>query len=106
MWLIYQFELPWRLGICKEYLSMPRAKTPRTTTGTSRIKQVLPTPQFKAVPEPKTEQGNDTPTDVQAEIRRRAYELYQERGCVPGFEHEDWVVAEREVMARYSLQAV
>ena len=85
---------------------MPKAKTPRTSTGTTRIKQALPTPQFKAVSGAKKEFGNAAPVDIQAEIRRRAYELYQERGCIAGYEHEDWVVAEREVLARYSLQTV
>lgn len=91
---------------------MPRTKTPRSATSTSRIKQALPTPQFNAVPEPRIDQRqrkdlrNDSAVDIQAEIRRRAYELYQERGCMPGFEQEDWVVAEREILVRYSLQAV
>jgi Protein of unknown function (DUF2934) len=30
------------------------------------------------------------------EIRRRAYEIYQERGGLPGHELEDWLQAERE----------
>ena len=34
------------------------------------------------------------------EIRRRAYEIYLERGSTPGSESEDWLVAEREVRAR------
>jgi hypothetical protein len=31
------------------------------------------------------------------EIRRRAYEIYLERGSLPGQELEDWVQAEREI---------
>ena len=31
-----------------------------------------------------------------AEIRRRAYEIYQERGGLPGRELEDWIQAESE----------
>jgi len=31
------------------------------------------------------------------EIRRRAYEIYLERGGLPGEELEDWLQAEREV---------
>jgi hypothetical protein len=88
---------------------MPKAKTPRTAS-TTRIKQALPTPEFKPVTEPKKAQPktfhSDAPVDIQAEIRRRAYELYEERGYTPGYEQEDWVVAEREVLARYSLQTV
>jgi hypothetical protein len=82
---------------------MPRAKTPRATT-TTRTK--LATPQFRNEEQSRQDPANDTVVDLRAEISRRAYELYQERGCVPGFEQEDWIVAEREVLARYSLQAV
>ena len=39
-------------------------------------------------------------------IRQRAYQLYQERGYVSGFEQEDWITAEREVLSRHSLQLV
>jgi len=31
------------------------------------------------------------------EIRRRAYEIYLERGVLPGQELEDWLQAEREI---------
>ncbi len=31
------------------------------------------------------------------EVRRRAYEIYLERGGVPGQELEDWFQAEREI---------
>jgi Protein of unknown function (DUF2934) len=31
------------------------------------------------------------------EIRRRAYEIYLERGCLPGQELEHWLQAEREM---------
>jgi Protein of unknown function (DUF2934) len=33
------------------------------------------------------------------EIRRRAYEIYLERGAQPGHELEDWLRAERELTA-------
>ena len=33
------------------------------------------------------------------EIRRRAYEIYLERGAHPGSELEDWLQAEREYVA-------
>ena len=35
--------------------------------------------------------------NLEEEIRRRAYELYLERGSTPGSESEDWLIAEREV---------
>ena len=38
--------------------------------------------------------GNSAP---QEEIRRRAYELYLERGEQPGCDLDDWLQAEREL---------
>ena len=40
------------------------------------------------------------PVNLEDQIRLRAYEIYQERGYVSGNEREDWLTAEREVMAR------
>ena len=61
----------------------------------------------------KKVRGNSKPKDVkasrelqqlddrelQALISRRAYELYQERGCEDGHECEDWLRAERELLS-------
>jgi hypothetical protein len=52
-------------------------------------------------PEPKK---TLPPTDLEVEIRRRAYELYEQRGQTPGHEHEDWLVAEQEVLSRLDQQ--
>jgi len=35
-------------------------------------------------------------------IRQRAFEIYLERGAVPGHEEEDWQQAERELMQSVS----
>jgi len=40
--------------------------------------------------------------ELEAEIRVRAYELYEERGRTPGHEADDWLVAEREIRSRHS----
>jgi hypothetical protein len=48
---------------------------------------------------------NVVPINLDDEIRRRAYELYQQRGSVPGSEAEDWLKAEREVRQRYRQQS-
>ncbi len=37
--------------------------------------------------------------DLRERIANRAYELYLERGCRPGCDLEDWVDAEREILA-------
>jgi Protein of unknown function (DUF2934) len=50
--------------------------------------------------EPGTEtQKQDRLLDSTREdkIRRRAYEIYLERGSEPGGDHEDWLQAEREL---------
>ena len=39
------------------------------------------------------------PAASEQEIRRRAYEIYLERGAQPGCELEDWLQAERELTA-------
>jgi hypothetical protein len=44
---------------------------------------------------------NRAPVNLEDEIRRRAYELYQQRGNAAGSEAEDWLKAEREVRKRY-----
>jgi Protein of unknown function (DUF2934) len=36
-------------------------------------------------------------SDLQEQIRRRAYELYERRGGVEGHELEDWLQAESEL---------
>jgi hypothetical protein len=49
-------------------------------------------------------QVNLVPINLEDEIRRRAYELYQQRGTASGSEAEDWLTAEREVKLRYRQQ--
>ncbi len=73
--------------------------------------EVTVTPAVKAAPEPrkklevvKTEPRRVVPINLEDEIRRRAYELYQQRGAAPGSESEDWLAAEREVRQRYHQQ--
>jgi hypothetical protein len=38
-----------------------------------------------------------TPINLQEEIRDRAYELYEQRGGLDGFDLEDWLQAEAEI---------
>ena len=46
---------------------------------------------------PRTK-GRPASAEVEAEIRRRAYELYEQRGSVNGHELDDWLQAEAEVL--------
>jgi hypothetical protein len=48
---------------------------------------------------------NVVPINLEDEIRRRAYELFQHRGSGSGGEAEDWLTAEREVRQRYRQQS-
>ena len=52
-----------------------------------------------------THQTTKSTGEIQEEIRRRAYELYQQREAGSGSEAEDWLAAEREVMQRYHQQS-
>jgi Protein of unknown function (DUF2934) len=85
-------------GIRKEYAIMARAKSPRSGNGRKAEVTTLP-----VVTSPDVKQASFTP-DLENEIRRRAYELYEQRGCTPGQENEDWLIAEREVLSRYNHQ--
>jgi Protein of unknown function (DUF2934) len=97
MWLIHQFGPLINLGICKEFPNMPRAKTTRGNNGRTETS----TSQTSFAPEVKK---TVVPINLEDEIRRRAYEIYEQRGYLPGHEHDDWFTAEREVLARYSQQ--
>jgi len=76
---------------------------PRKTNGngaTSRRKRAvasIETPAAQGVPEG----SNGKSIDLKEEIRRRAYEIYLERRGTAGDEHQDWLLAEREVRARH-----
>ena len=56
--------------------------------------------------QPSTESGNEERPVVnparEDEIKRRAYEIYLERGEEPGRDLEDWLQAERE-LASYEI---
>jgi Protein of unknown function (DUF2934) len=79
---------------------MPRAKTPRTPKPKAEKAEnkVLQMPEAMAA---ASGNGNGN-HDIEAEIRRRAYELYESRGYADGQAEQDWIEAEREVLARES----
>jgi hypothetical protein len=74
---------------------MAKAKTPRVAKPRTS-KNVL------QMPENGTNGNGFSPVDVETEIRLRAYEIYEQRGSTPGDETEDWLAAEREVLARHA----
>lgn len=77
---------------------MAKARTPRTP------KPKVEKTENKVLQMPETANGNGnsnhSAVDVESEIRRRAYELYESRGYIDGQAEEDWIQAEREVRAR------
>ena len=102
------------------------AETPaQATPATKATREVKPAPEgktpaeAKVAAEPKaTSEGrkfevmktesrkNLIPINLEDEIRRRAYELYQQRGSGSGgSEAEDWLTAEREIRQRYRQQS-
>jgi hypothetical protein len=86
---------------------MAKAKTPRTgNTTNNRNKQVITMPEAGAptLVKKSAPAGDFSPASLEEAIRQRAYELYKERGCAPGQEHEDWFRAEQEVKARNEQQ--
>jgi hypothetical protein len=93
---------------------MAKAKTPRN--GASKLNgENLGTPvaaaqletkpkarkSTKALPEVRK---NVVPINLDEEIRRRAYELWEQRGYEPGHENEHWLNAEQEILSRYSQE--
>jgi len=77
---------------------MAKAKTPRT---------IKPKAEKKVLQMPDNNNGKTgySVSDLESEIRLRAYELYEQRGYAPGQEEQDWVTAEREVLTRRADQS-
>jgi hypothetical protein len=53
-----------------------------------------------ATPRQTPAQVTKSTPDLQEQIRRRAYELYEQRGRNDGHELDDWLQAESEVTQR------
>lgn len=47
-----------------------------------------------------TNRTGESSSELQEEIRRRAYDLYEQRGRVDGHEWDDWLQAEAELVSR------
>ena len=46
------------------------------------------------------------PNDIEERIRRRAYELYEQRGRIEGFALDDWLQAEGEILGAQKQQKI
>jgi Protein of unknown function (DUF2934) len=111
-----EFILTHRVG--KECSIMARSKS-RTGSKTSNDAEATPVAPANAVLAPETAGGENgksktrprivksaarpsmVPFSLEEEIRRRAYELYEQRGPSSGSETDDWLIAEREILERY-----
>jgi len=88
---------------------MAKTKTPRTPKNGAAVQ----TPLVTAASETQTEikevkkthpeaRKNVFPINLDEEIRRRAYELWEQSGYQAGHETEHWLLAESEILSRYS----
>ena len=68
-----------------------------TTSRRKRAVASIQAPPAQVVPENGQSLGT---INLDEEIRRRAYELYLERGSTAGDPHQDWLTAEREILGR------
>jgi hypothetical protein len=101
---------------------MPRAKSP--SNGSPRTKKANPEtnvatmPEVSELTETKRPSNGEAiaaaetrkhptpiPINVEEAIRQRAYELFAQRGYAHGSDHDDWLNAEREILARYRQQS-
>jgi hypothetical protein len=71
------------------------ALAPGTASGENGKSKARPR-MVKSTPRPSM-----VPFSLEEEIRRRAYELYEQRGPSSGSETDDWLIAEREILERY-----
>ena len=92
---------------------MARKTNGNGTTGnstTNRRKNAVASIQPYALQVVPDDRKSAKTNNLDEEIRRRAYEIYLERGGAAGDEHQDWLLAESEIRGRqqqgYSAPAV
>jgi hypothetical protein len=99
MRLVHHFKPLLELGSCKEYCMARKNTGKGASTQNKKTAASIPVPGPQIAAEIRR---RVVPINLEDEIRRRAYEIYAERGYIPGDEHEDWLAAEREIRARYA----
>ncbi len=87
---------------------MAATKRPRTkkTTETTEPKETQ-TPVKASVSKQVAKVATVTTrtVDLQEAIRQRAYEYFEQRGYQHGADFEDWIRAEKEILARFNASA-
>ncbi len=93
---------------------MAKAKTPRTSSSAEKTNGAPVAPPISASPAETISEirevrrtasdarKNIVPINLDEEIRKRAYELWEENGRASGRDDEHWLSAEREVLGRYT----
>jgi hypothetical protein len=85
-------------GVTKKSAEMPAAQetlVPAVAATSIALKASKAKPRTKA---------KSLQVSIEDIIRLRAYEIYLQRGAIPGDPHEDWQLAEREVRAHFDQQ--
>jgi len=59
---------------------------------------------MKRIQQEQPNQQRHNPIKLEEEIRRRAFEIYQERGIGEGSDLGDWLQAESEVLGSNQIQ--
>jgi hypothetical protein len=111
------------LGVCKEYTTMAKPRSPKKLNGeaggatvqassatvSTDVTETVAAEPTKSVRKPAIVKGeqrsNVLPINLDEEVRRLAYLLAERRGFEPGHEAEDWVAAEHEIRQRYHQQS-
>ena len=83
---------------------MAKPKSPRVNPSTDKQVITMPDAGSNSVkrnsPSVSSAPASFSASDIEEKIRHRAYELYEERGYIVGYDQEDWFQAEREVLGR------
>ena len=78
------------------------SKTPRLVRNSTSATAAAPAKNPVETPRPPQPASDpDSFERLNEMIRIRAYELYEQRGRADGFEAQDWLQAEEEVMEQY-----
>ena len=81
-------------GVAAKRTPTPRTTRAKTTADVPVTEAPAPITKARSAVNPRT-----AGIDLDA-VRRRAYELYEERGRLDGYDEQDWYTAEQELRGR------
>ncbi len=91
--------VPTKRSFTKKAKPESEGATLDATSAVPAIKAAAKTRSRSKTKSSQITQPADTRTSLEEAIRLRAYEIYLQRGGMPGNPREDWALAEREVLA-------